>query len=69
MWGVPLVHPFNFERGYIMAWYLNKGTGIKWEIIDEELLKRLSKDENYEIIQEKQGKKSASEKSKTTTKK
>lgn len=52
-----------------MAWYLNKGTGIKWEIIDEELLKRLSKDENYEIIEEKQGKKSTSEKSKTTTKK
>lgn len=69
MWGVPLVHPINFGRRYIMPWYLNKGTGIKWEVTDEELLKRLCKDGNYEIIEEKQEKKAAPEKSKETTKK
>ncbi|WP_180964040.1 hypothetical protein [Haloimpatiens massiliensis] len=46
-----------------MAWYVNKETKLKWEVTDEELIKRLSKDENYELFEEKKTK------SKTTTKK
>jgi hypothetical protein len=33
-------------------WFLNKNTGLKWEIVDKEIIKRLSKDENYKIIEE-----------------
>ena len=36
-----------------MAWYLNKETGLKWEVTNEELVKRLSKDDNYELVEEK----------------
>lgn len=52
-----------------MAWYLNKETGIKWEVTDEELIKRLSQDVNYEIVEEKKENKSSSTKPKTTNKK
>lgn len=48
-----------------MAWYVNKETKLKWEVTDEELIKRLSKDENYELVEEKK----TQAKSKTTTKK
>ncbi|WP_425446669.1 hypothetical protein [Dethiothermospora halolimnae] len=49
-----------------MTWYLNKETGMKWEVTDEELIKRLSKDKNYEFI--KTAKKNST-KSKKTSKK
>lgn len=31
-------------------WFLNKTTGLKWEVTDKELIKRLTKDEQYEKI-------------------
>lgn len=52
-----------------MTWFLNKETGIKWEVEDKELIKRLSKDENYEVVEEKKNTKSTATKSKTTNKK
>lgn len=33
-------------------WLLNKLTGVKWEIVDTELLERLSKDKNFEEVKE-----------------
>ena len=48
-------------------WFLNKTTGLKWEVVDKELIERLSKDSNYEEIKEKVEEKK--EEKKTTTKK
>lgn len=31
-------------------WFLNKTTGLKWEVTDKDLIKRLTKDEQYEKI-------------------
>lgn len=42
-------------------WFLNKTTGLKWEVTDKELISRLSKDEQYE--------KSTAQKATNTTKK
>lgn len=39
----------HLERGFFM-WFLNKTTGLKWEVTDKELIKRLTKDEQYEKI-------------------
>ena len=36
-----------------MAWFLNKATGLKWEVIDGEIIKRISNDETYEKVEEK----------------
>ena len=33
-------------------WFLNKTTGIKWNVVDKELINRLSKDDNYEEVKE-----------------
>lgn len=52
-----------------MAWFLNKSTGLKWNIEGIELIERLLKDENYEVIEEAPVKKTASAKSKTTVEK
>lgn len=52
-----------------MAWFLNKETKIKWEVEDSELIKRLTKDENYELVKEKKDTKSTSTKSKIKSKK
>lgn len=46
-------------------WFKNKTTGVKWEIVDKELIKRLSNDDNYEEVKEKKKK----EEKKATTKK
>ena len=35
-------------------WFLNKSTGLKWEVVEGGLCKRLSLDSNYEIIEEEQ---------------
>jgi hypothetical protein len=32
-------------------WFTNKETGIKWDVTDEELIKRLEKNANYEIVE------------------
>lgn len=48
-------------------WFENISTGVKWEIVDKELIKRLSNDDNYEEVKEKVEKKK--ETKKTTTKK
>lgn len=70
MRGVPFGASLLNLKGVIcMAWYLNKETGLKWEVTDKELIKRLSKDGNYEIVEEKKDNKSQSTKSKTITKK
>lgn len=29
-------------------WFLNKTTGLKWDVTDKELIKRLSRDKQYE---------------------
>ena len=56
-------------------WFLNKTTGLKWEVSDKELIKRLSKDSNYEEIKETVEKKEVkvekkeTKKTTTTTKK
>lgn len=42
-----------FERRDIVAWFLNKETGLKWEVIDDEIIKRISNDETYEKVEEK----------------
>lgn len=47
-----------------MAWYLNKETGQKWDVEDKQLIKRLMKDDAYELIEEEPKKKA-----KSTTKK
>ena len=39
-------------------WFLNKETGLRWEITDEELIKRLFENDNYEEV--KQQKKTTS---------
>ncbi|MGF7057191.1 hypothetical protein [Brassicibacter mesophilus] len=49
-------------------WFLNKTTGLKWEITDKEMIKRLSKDDNYEEIKEKVDKKVKEEKKSTKKK-
>lgn len=33
--------------------YLNKETGLKWFIQDEELLKRITNDSKYEVVEDK----------------
>ncbi len=33
-----------------MPVYLNKKTGLAWQVDDEQLAERLSKDENYELV-------------------
>lgn len=33
-------------------WFLNKETGLKWEVTDEELIQRLKGNEQYEEIKE-----------------
>lgn len=33
-------------------WFLNKETGLKWEVTDEELIQRLKTNEHYEEIKE-----------------
>ena len=48
-------------------WFLNKTTGLKWEVVDKELIKRLLKDSNYEVVKDKVEEKK--EVKKTTTKK
>ncbi len=48
-------------------WFLNKKTGVKWEIIDKNLIDRLSKDSNFEEVKEKVEEKK--EVKKTTSKK
>lgn len=37
-------------KGEILMWFLNKTTGLKWEVTNKELIKRLSKDGQYEKI-------------------
>ncbi|AOZ93631.1 hypothetical protein [Paenibacillus crassostreae] len=32
-------------------WFKNKETEIQWEVTDEELIKRLEKNANYEIVE------------------
>jgi hypothetical protein len=32
-------------------WFKNKETGIQWYVTDEELIKRLEKNANYEIVE------------------
>jgi hypothetical protein len=32
-------------------WFKNKETGIQWDVTDEELIKRLEKNANYEIVE------------------
>jgi hypothetical protein len=40
-----------FLWGDIMAtFYLNKKTGMTWQVDDAELSERLSKDENYQLV-------------------
>ncbi len=43
-------------------WFLNKKTGVKWEIVDKELIKRLSNDDNYEEEKKKEKKKATTKK-------
>ncbi|NHN29634.1 hypothetical protein [Paenibacillus agricola] len=31
-------------------WFKNRETGIQWDVTDEELIKRLEKNANYEIV-------------------
>ncbi len=52
-----------------MAWYLNKETGLKWEVIDKNLIKRLLKNNYHEIVEEKKDSKSNSAKPKNEIKK
>lgn len=33
-------------------WFLNKETGLKWEVTDEELINRLLKNGHYEEVKE-----------------
>jgi hypothetical protein len=33
-------------------WFLNKETGLIWDVSDIELMKRLEKNENYEQVEE-----------------
>lgn len=33
-------------------WFLNKKTGVKWEIVDKELIDRLSKDDFFEELED-----------------
>jgi hypothetical protein len=32
-------------------WFKNKETGIQWDVTDEELIKRLERNANYEIVE------------------
>lgn len=32
-------------------WFKNKETGIQWDVTDIELIKRLEKNSNYEIVE------------------
>lgn len=32
-------------------WFINKETGIHWDVTDLELIKRLEKNANYEIVE------------------
>jgi hypothetical protein len=32
-------------------WFKNKETGIEWDVTDEELIKRLGSNGNYEIVE------------------
>jgi hypothetical protein len=32
-------------------WFKNKETGIQWDVTDEELIKRLEKNANYEKVE------------------
>ncbi len=54
-----------------MAWFLNKTTGLKWEITSEDVINRISKDENYKILQEEEEKdiKATTTKTKNSNKK
>jgi hypothetical protein len=33
-------------------WFLNKETGLTWDVSDEELIKRLENNAYYEIVEE-----------------
>lgn len=33
-------------------WFINKDTGLSWNIVDPEMIRRLEQDERYEIVNE-----------------
>jgi hypothetical protein len=33
-------------------WFLNKETGLTWDVSDQELIQRLQANANYEIVEE-----------------
>ncbi len=37
--------------GITLALYLNKKTGLTWQVDDKKLAERLNKDEDFEIVQ------------------
>lgn len=50
-------------------WFKNKRTGLKWEVVNEEVIKRLSKDDNYEVVEEVKVEENKEIKKSTTKKK
>jgi hypothetical protein len=50
-------------------WFLNKKTGIKWQVTEKEIQNRLLNNKDYEVVNEDKESVKIDEKSNATTKK